>query len=191
MVTQFATVDELNALHDTEFEMTDARINRLLQLASGMIQAEARQRIEYVADDVARLLVEDRTELVLPERPVTDLSAVSVAPLQGEPYPVDVALLTWYADGTITGLTTLYWPYRSEVTVTYSHGLEPVPDDVMTVCCSIVGRILLNSSPTYRPDSPAPSQSDAGVVMFSEEERELIRSHYRKRVYSARVGTGG
>jgi hypothetical protein len=189
-MTQFASVDDFNALHDADFEVTDARIVRLLEMASGMIQTEARQKIEFVADDVVKLLVDDRHELILPERPVLDVTAVTLTPYGGLPIVVDVGLLTWQSSGELTGLTTFYWPLRSEAEVTYDHGLADIPDTIMTVCCSIVGRMLQNAGPTYRPGSPAPAESDSGAVLFPADERAQIRSAFRKTIYSAKVGTG-
>jgi hypothetical protein len=176
----FASVEDFNALYDTTYESTDARIVRLLEMASSLIQAEARQRLEHVAGDVAKLLVNDRRVLVLPERPVLDVTAVAVTPLGGIGYPVAVDMLTWTEQGELYGETTLLWPLRSEVQVTYDHGFAVIPDDIMHACCDIVGRMLLNASPTYRPGSPTPTATEAGVAVFSAESRALIRDRYRR-----------
>lgn len=176
-MTRLATVADLNAVLGTSFGEADERPLRLLELASSLVQGEARQRLEVVEGDVITVPT-DLTGFYLPERPVTDITAVLITPWNGLGYPLLVDNLAWTASGVVRALGgPLQW--ESVATVTYDHGYSVIPDDIVSLVCAIAGRMFTN--PT-RGESQSimgylQTAGDGGSV-FPEAERQAIRAKY-------------
>jgi hypothetical protein len=133
-MAQFATAAELATYLRTTFDAAQTTAaNQALTLASASIQADTNQRIEAVANETITFSVTPGTfQIVLPELPVTAVSAVSIN---------GVALLAAdYVLATTTGilrrLHTRAWgtTYESIVSITYSHGYATIPDAIKREC---------------------------------------------------------
>lgn len=134
------------------------RVEALLTDASASVRNYTRQTISAVAGDTVRVKVRNGRAR-LPQRPVT--AVASVSSIAG-----GAILYQWWGDDIIsTGSNvpdSFAWePFRNGVTavdVVYSHGYDPIPDDIIGVVCSIVTRAL------GRPpeDSGMTSESIAG-----------------------------
>jgi hypothetical protein len=119
-----------------------ARIGALLRDASASVRNYMRQEVTETTTTV-RLRVRNG-KVRLPQRPVTDVA--TVANVNGGP----VMYSSWEGFDTINVssnvLDTFAWePFRygiAAVDVTYTHGWNPVPDDIIGVVCSIVMRAL-------------------------------------------------
>jgi hypothetical protein len=118
-----------------------ARIDALLTDASASVRNYTRQTItEETTTD--RLRVRGG-KVRLPQRPVT--AVTSVTNMNGDP-----VLYQWFGfDDLWTSPNvpdTWAWePWRTgimAVDVTYTHGYDPVPDDIVGVVCSIVMRAI-------------------------------------------------
>lgn len=131
----------LAALEDVKAEpaaakLSDARVAQLLATASADFRGDTHQFISRVTDDVIVLDGDGSTVLLLPELPVVDVSAVVV---DGTALTADEIKGIWTRRGVLRR-RNCKWPWAGQsVQVTYTHGLDPVPADIVD---AIVGRVL-------------------------------------------------
>jgi hypothetical protein len=141
-VTQFASAEDLGDFLGEP--LAGARLTQAyiaLELASAVIQSWARQQFVYVEDDIVLLAGTDDWELPLPERPVVDVTVVTVDGVALAPatdYLLSGGVLR--RAGGWAGATGL----PSVVSVTYSHGFEVIPGDVRAVTLALAARMLAN-----------------------------------------------
>lgn len=139
-----------------------ARAEALLADATALVQGYTRQTFEFVPDDVITLRPVG-TLCRLPQRPVTAVTLVVA--LSGVDTIPDLTMPPglWTWDGidkvNILPVTSDTWVTLPEIwytdlaetvntyRITYSHGYNPVPADVVAVVCAMVMRILLSPSP--------------------------------------------
>lgn len=122
-------------LTDTEI----ARVNSLLRDASSAVRNYMRQDITEATTTV-RLAVRS-CRVRLPQRPVSAVSAV-------EDVNGNSVIYTWEGFDSISPLPNVpdcfaWEPFRNGITavdVTYTHGFNPIPDDIIGVVCNIVLR---------------------------------------------------
>lgn len=127
MSDPFATAGELSQLIGIA-EPTDlARMQQFLDLASAEIRRYTGQTLSQVAADVVVLLPQERTTLMLPERPVTAITTVVANGVTLSPttdyYFERSGLLH---SGTVAVEGT-FWTYGA--TVTYDHGYAETTDE--------------------------------------------------------------
>lgn len=118
-----------------------ARVAALMADASGSIRSYTKQTItEETTTDVLRIR---NGRVRLPQRPVTAVTVVVNS--NGDP-----VIYQWDgADSLVTGSNVpdawAWVPFASSIvalTVTYTHGYNPIPDDIIGVGCSMVMRAL-------------------------------------------------
>lgn len=129
-----ATTADYQVRHGTPSSADQVAV--LLDDASSFVREESRQTISRVSDDEV-VLVGDGSDLVqLPELPVVEVTSVSV---EG----TDLAAGEWklLPVGQIRRRGGC-WRHDDLITVTYSHGWDPVPDWVVNLICSTVQRAL-------------------------------------------------
>lgn len=131
MAEPLATVDDVAARLGRDLTAAEeTRVETLVVDASAAVRSYTGQTFsaETTTD---RLRVKAGT-VRLPQRPVTDVTEVT--DLDGN----DLAF-TWYHGDSITlaGVPANGW-----VDVTYEHGWEELPADIVAVVCQIVGRAL-------------------------------------------------
>lgn len=149
----FATVDELaEELEVTFTESQERKAFRRLESATGAIQEFTHLTISKVTGDVVPLTGNWGRRLVLPEVPV---SAVSSVVIDGE-------TLTSGEDYTFDGIRTIYRGVLESplldtierepageghwggpeciITVTYTHGWDPIPPVVRGICLAMAAR---------------------------------------------------
>lgn len=102
----------------------DPKVRLALRRASERFQGAVGHRVILVEDDVLVRLGSGTDTLFLKAAPV---SAVSVT-IGGETVPPENYTLDPEA-GVLYGITG-YWPYRTPITVTYTHGYAVVPGDI-------------------------------------------------------------
>lgn len=131
MAEPLASVDDLAARLGRELDDDEtARIEALLADASAAVRSYTGQQFTREST-TSRLRVAGRS-LRLPQRPVIGVSAV--ADVDGN----DVSF-SWYA-GEVLGIDSLAYPTGGWVDVTYEHGYEEVPADVVAVVCNVALR---------------------------------------------------
>ena len=139
-----------------------ARAEALLGDASAAVRAYTRQDFELHTDDEV-VLRATGGRLALPGRPVQGVSRVEV--IGGSEALPDFTLADWLFDeidtvrigegAAIINLPEAWWDddgYPGTYRVTYTHGYVEVPDDVLSVVCGVVLRVLSNPS-GYRSET--------------------------------------
>ncbi len=139
-----------------------ARAELLLDAASETVRGYCNQRLDRVYDDTVELAGGDREVLLLPELPVETVTTVLV---DGDP----VTEFTFDRQGVL--VRDDGEPWTGIVTVTYTHGYDPIPSDAAGVVLQLASRALGN---------PAALQS----------ESETIGSYSHSQVFGV-GGTGG
>lgn len=175
-MAKLATVADFNHYLDSEFGEADPRINRLLELASGKVQRYCRQSFVEVTDDLVQLSVNpgERT-IFLPERPVTDVSAVSLIGVGVTNLPV--ASYEWSAKGELYWLGGGYWPHTVEATYTHGYAAGEIPDDVVEVVCGVVARIMDNPTQDVQEAVDAHAVSHGEGWRLTAEDRMALRDY--------------
>lgn len=139
-MAQFASTADLgDYLGET---LTGTRLGQAiihLELASALIQNKTRQRLERVVDDVLVLAGTADWELELPERPVISVASVKVdgVLLAATGYRLADSMLIRRTSGW-TG------PVDSLIEVTYTHGYDPIPDDIRAATLALAARMTSN-----------------------------------------------
>lgn len=185
-----ATIQDLTAVMARDLSGTDLpRAQRLLEIASARVRTFTGQTFEY-AETTDRLPVRNR-KVRLPQRPVIDVSAVTDIN--------DVAIsFEWLGGNVVDIFTTVLneWeiePRRTRlraVKVTYEHGYEAVPDDVVGIVCDMTAAAL-DSPPeqvgvqteTIGPASVSYGSQLPGGVRLTQSMRDALLP------YCAPVGT--
>lgn len=143
-------MDPLATLEDVKAEpsaagLTDARIAKLIERASAEFRGDTEQQISLVENDTVTLDGDGSTVLLLPELPVHAVTAVVV---DGEPLTEDELKGIWSRRGILrrTDRCTR-WPRAGQaIEVTYTHGWDPIPGDIVDV---IVQRVLDRAGRRY------------------------------------------
>ena len=138
MTATFCSVVDLE--HFLQIEITLAAsidaANRAILDASAAIQNYCRQQIEEVEDEEITLDSAGGTRLFLPELPVTGISEVvedGEPMVEGDDYQLGQhGILHRVDQDWASGIQI--------VTVTYTHGYDPVPDDVVAGCTRAAAR---------------------------------------------------
>jgi hypothetical protein len=149
-----ATVEQLGIILKVDFEPGDPTAAMLLGWASDLVRTYTGQTISRVENDTV-LLTPNLGRIELPEWPVIAVSLVEVedrytqgawSPLDPQEYRLDTAAgrLTGTGSGAYYGYPS--WPYHWPVhpqsfRVTYTHGLDVIPDGVAGVTASVAARI--------------------------------------------------
>jgi hypothetical protein len=177
-----ATVPDLEAALQREVLAASAEL--ALASASAIIRRWTRQDITLVENDVVRLRISNPAELVLPQRPVVEVTQVrkGVLPLTDWALSGDRLLRAggWrYLPGTST------WPDDGLVEVTYTHGYAQIPDDVRAVCVDLAAMTLANPSGLRSATIDDYSQTFASETLgsgsLSAAHREIL-GFYRRRI---------
>ena len=212
-----ATLEDVQAI--LQRDLTSAEITngtRLIGMASGLVRRYTRQNITQVVDDVVVLPGNWSNVLQLPERPVTSVSSVT---MNGATMPTTAWRLmdseklfigtgSWQTDyGTMLwGGSALYGPAGSnngpqatgaswqgpqaQVTVTYTHGYEQVPADVVNVVAGMVALAIASPVGVNMEKiggyQVAYSRSEGGSMVIQPADKEVL-NFYRKRAVSSEI----
>lgn len=151
----FADADDLAALLGETFDATrSAQAAIALDLASTAIRAWTRQTIDLVEDDTIVVDGVWETDLILPERPVVEVTGVTVD---------GVADTGWELVGSSLRRTVGGWGGPDvAVEVTYTHGWEMTPDAVRSVCLQAAARFMINP------------EASAGTIRLIADEASLL-----------------
>lgn len=141
-----ATVDDLGHYMQQTIAVDDPTANFLLLVASGMIRAYlGGQAITQVIDDVEYVDPVNGTFAALSQLPVTAVSLVEISNDGGTTWTAvpATAYKVSRRRGTIstTWGSSVRWPSDEESwRVTYTHGFESVPPEIVGVCCGLAAR---------------------------------------------------
>lgn len=187
MADQLATVEDLSALLRQEVDPDVGAL--LIECATAIVQdAAGGQRIVQVVDDLQTIYLDgydNSTWLTLPQRPVTDVSVVSLA---------GTTLTDWHPHLT-TGRLFRTCGWRSaaladplaptSVDITYTHGYAP-GDQRLQLARAAVLQLAAHSF--TNPSGAIREQIDDYSVQFSEMAAEMAASSNLARSLRRRYG---
>lgn len=213
---QLATVDDVEAIISRP--LTDAQVvaaNRLLDMASGMVRRYTRSKITKVTDDVVTLPGNWGNTLELPSRNVIAVSSVvmngATMPntmwklVDGNLFLGTGAFMPDYGS-TIWGGSALWGPAGSnqgpqaigntwqgptaQITVTYTHGYDEVPMDIVNEVAGMVA-LQLNAEVGINMEQIGSykvqyARQGAGGMALSDETKAVL-NFYRRRSTSAEI----
>ncbi|MET9550537.1 hypothetical protein ABZY36_35330 [Streptomyces sp. NPDC006627] len=184
-----ATVADLaTALGRTFTPVQEAQAQALLEQASSVVRA-------YLRLDITRATTTDTFTMrradpalhrrggtiTLPQRPVVDIASVLIN---------GVATHDWWQEGNEVLVRSWSWEQPPaahrppRVTVSYTHGWDPVPDDIRAVVLQAANRALVNPSQlraeTVGGESVTylvPNGGEALGVLLSELEKRALRRY--------------
>lgn len=158
-MTPLATIDQLQARLSVDISDVE-RAGVLLEDASATVRSYCGQ--DFTASTTTARLKVKRNVVRLPQRPVTDVD--EVADTNGNTLTHE-----WVAGDRVKIQANLddfsSVPWSSDISwvdVTYSHGYESVPDDIIAVVCQIAGRAFGTS-----PEAAALSSESLGSYAYS------------------------
>ncbi|MEU0670359.1 hypothetical protein ABZ508_33350 [Streptomyces lavendulocolor] len=186
-----ATVADLAAMLGRTFTpVQEAQAQALIEQASAVVRAHLRQDITRATSTVELpmrradpVLSRYGGVISLPQRPVVDVTAVSIN---------GTATSDWWLDGAEVLVRSWAWldppaaHQAPRVTVTYTHGYEEVPGDIAAVVLQAANRAIVNPaqirSETVGGESVTylmPNGGEAlGVLLSGLEKKALGR--YRR-----------
>ena len=148
-----------------------------LEMASDLIRGYTRQVLSLVEGDVEVHDGAGHSVLLLRELPVVEVASVTV---DGEP------VTDWYASeaGVLRRTDGESWPLNEKVEVTYTHGYEDLPGDIVAVTLQLAGRGVTNPSGIQREQlgqyavTYTGGQVAGGTVGLTSGEK-LVLDRYR------------
>lgn len=118
-----------------------ARIDAVLADASAAVRSYTGQ--DFTASTTTERLRVRRGSIVLPQRPTSAVAAVEDLNANGLPYQWDGLDRLLLTISNLDSFSFVPWSRPiAVVDVTYTHGYDPIPDDIVGVVCSIVTRAL-------------------------------------------------
>lgn len=154
----FDYADLANRLQVDPSTINQGTATLLAQLASDAVREEIRQQVDYVENETITVWGDNGEILMLPQRPVTAVSAVSLAGQDLVPVQVNATttmlMYDWRPDGTLrrvvyggsfyAGELFYKWPLGVAVSVTYSHGYQTVPSALKHVALDLAAGVYNN-----------------------------------------------
>lgn len=169
------------------------QVELLLDIASATIRDETGQTLSLVDDDVLELRGAFGREFWLPERPVLEVSSIT---LDDQDMPSTGFRAT--SDGRVT-IDRALWPTvvnasagalghwggdERILTIVYSHGYDPVPATIRGVCLDLVRRgIVAPDAGVVRQESLGSynvSYAPDAASVLSTAEKAKLRRYCRK-----------
>ncbi len=162
------TIDELQAYGQTTFPegMPLAAAELAIALASDEVESHCKRRFALVSDET--ITIRWRPSIVLPHPPVITVASFQVDGVDAD-YDIDDS--------------GRYWPRVSgdQITVTYTHGYDPIPGTVKLVVARLANRIVRN--PQMRNSYTGPealnyqTPSDVGPRILTGDEMASLRRY--------------
>lgn len=180
-----ATVADLEARGVSVDPSEVTVVETYLGVASTIVRDAAGATISEAVSSIA-LEGDTATRLRLPGQPVTAVSDVVVDGVAVTDYQLTNGSL-WRAQGW-TGACT-----PSVVELTMTHGLDPVPADVVDMVCRMAAQALI----AFRGGDPAPRQvtseriGDYAVTYADTDTGTMALSDFQRNRLAARFGNGG
>jgi hypothetical protein len=135
-----ASPEALAASIGTTFDPSDPKLLKDLEIASAWFRSESHQHISAVAADEQELRGNWSRRLWLPQRPVTDLTSVTLR-RRGETIFTAVTGLSVSRRGLVLGACDWAGPEATVIAI-YDHGYDEIPDDVEAAVLSRAKRLF-------------------------------------------------
>lgn len=195
-----ATVADLEA-YAQRGSLDAAAADLALRVASAAIRRHTRQTITFVENETVLLEGGERS-LKLPQRPlvvdgshpltvveIPDGSGVELSAVEGRDFIRQGSELS-RGEPFYVSTRTMGWPWgrpfgiwADRVRVTYSHGFEEIPDDVVGVCLDLAAATLSNPnrlrSEAVGGESVTYTVETFGTGSLTSDHRRILRSFRR------------
>lgn len=190
-MTSFATTADLASFLQITVDTASAQL--ALDLSTALIQNYTRQTITYVASDTV-ILNGNTAVLLLPQRPVVGTPVVNgLVPSAVYRFDPPDRLTYGVPSGNLAaaqyanGPDPVYGVWPLQVSVTYSHGYQTIPDDIRGVCISVAARAYSNPQGLRGESMGSYSVQYAGAgdilvpgVALSGAEEQMLNRHRRR-----------
>lgn len=168
-----ATGSDLAAFLQRDIDQATAVL--ALRLASGTVRRFTRQTLSLVVDDTIVRIPQHAAKLVLPQRPVVAVTAVTVL---GEPST------DWVLEGDAL-VRECGWP--NGATITYTHGYADIPDDIQGIVLGLAASTMTNPgglrSQSIDDYSETYATETLGAGKLTDADKDILRN-YRRRAFS-------
>lgn len=171
-------------------DVDNATTDLLIAASAQTIREEIRQLIDFVSGDTVTIRSQGGFTMLLPERPVTAVTSVSVAATAlgaGEiEYESDTGALRWVWRAATALFEAVYRPFPcgAEVTVVYSHGYALIPESIKALAMEISATAYVNPSQvlsetlrdysvTYANQSTGGGAQMGRLILNDEQRRRL------------------
>jgi hypothetical protein len=191
-VPAFANATKLGAYLGQDVD--PGRADVLLDIASDAVRSKTRQRLDYVADETILLTPDEAGAFAfLPELPVIAVTAVSQLGRDGAWFDLAPDEYDWAPSGVLYRTRSQHWhggwtrwtPRARSIRVTYSHGYDPIPGDLVAVVLGLAARLYSNPLGMSSVQLGA-FHEQSGVrapgLDFTDTEEEVLRSYIMARV---------
>ena len=181
VLPDLATADELEDYLQTTVDADLAAM--VLAQASAAVRTHLRQDVSLVTDDEITLLG-GGTSIALPQFPVSAL-AVELDAVEFTAWRVEDANLLVRTDGAA-------WP--TTVDVVYTHGWDPVPEDVKRKVLELAGQLVSNPTALRTKSESIDDYTYTDTALTAEEQAVLDSADlepYRAHVKSVVVTLTG
>lgn len=188
MADPLASIDDVQERLGVTFTGADAdRVEALIRDASAKVRNYTGQT--FTLEETTDRLKARNGRLTLPQRPVVEVATVQDTNAVDVDYTLTNDIL--WLNTTWSGLAPFDWEPRTTplgyVDVTYTHGYETIPDDILAVVCQIVGRAYGVNSQTAGLTGETiagysytmGSVGGAGAVGLLPEERAVLDAYRR------------
>lgn len=147
----------------------------LADLSDQVREAAGWQQISLVTDDTVELRGSGALTMGLPQRPVVAVTAID-----------GLTTSKWSWDGKALSRVDGY-QWDGPVTVTYSHGYDPVPAWLVGMCCQVIRRSANNqdglrsestSIDDYTKTRTYATETVNVPIMLTDDERDRIRKAF-------------
>lgn len=154
MPDPFITTEDLAAFLGVDESELSEFADFALDAACEVVRGATGMLINGVEDEEITLDGSGRQMLLLPERPVTEISEITIAGVDDpltpdEDYRLDSDPLAGIVYATNGFWPDGLWPYgRQNITVTYSHGYgyeDDIPSDIRLVALAVARRVYLST----------------------------------------------
>ena len=186
MTVALATIPDLEAVAGGVDDVGAAE--RLLEMASATVAAHCRRRFHLIDDDPVAFTVVDGVLLVTsgPVRSVASVTDPDGATVDAEAFEVGRSL-----PGGIVELVRVMGSWADgDHQVVYSHGFDPIPDDVVQVVCMAVARHMAADLALTHSSLGGYSEgyrdSAGSGVRLTGEDRAVLRP-YRARLSTVQL----
>jgi hypothetical protein len=197
-----ATVADVELVFGPIDDEERAKVARLLDWASAGVRRWCRQALSRVDEDEVVVPSSGTSLIVLAERPVVEVHDVVVERGPGF-WTAETGRFTWDPAGNLRRLDGRPWGRRFDpVVVTYSHGYDPVPDELVGLVAAKVAGALAGTH--ANPDGLKSLQTGAmsetysnnlgtatalGAAVLTEEEKTALSDlGYRRRAMAVPIG---
>lgn len=162
-MASLATVADVETILGRELTGDEeTRYERLLEMKSRVVRAYTGQFLEEVTETVT-LTPDAWGQVRLPQRPVTAVTSVTV---DGE--TVDADGYTWTPSGT---LARVYGYWSRPVVVNYTHGYNPIPDDIAMVVAEMA---VAGASSSSAPSGVKSESIGSYSVSYSDTQSSSV-----------------